>query len=82
MGPFVLLHVVFAGEGFVAVGADDVFLPGMLFAVAGGVAGGGKFVGAIVQFGVGARVFLSDRQGVGEIGGGTVAGCSGGALCG
>ncbi len=44
MGALVLLHVVFSREGFVAGGAEDVFLAGVFFAVAGGVAGCGEGV--------------------------------------
>ena len=55
---FVLLHVVFPGESFSARGTIDIFLAGMLFAMARGVAGGCEGVGAFVFFGVRARIFL------------------------
>lgn len=78
MGALVLLHVVFACEGFLARGAEDVFLARMFFAVPGGVAGGGECVGAVVADGVGAGVFFLDRRGfVGGGGGGLAVGGGG-----
>ena len=42
----VLLHVVLAREGLVALRAEGVLLAGVLLGVARGVAGGGEEVGA------------------------------------
>lgn len=61
VGALVLLHVVFAGEGFVAGRAQDVLLPRVLLAVAGGVARGGEGVATRVPRGVRAGVFFLDR---------------------
>lgn len=63
MRALVLFHVVFTREGFVAGRAEDVFLPRVFLAVAGGVAGGGEGVGAGIAGGVGAGVFLFDCGG-------------------
>lgn len=51
-----LLHVVFAGEGLVALWAEGVLLAGVLFGVAGSVARGGEVVVAVELLGHGARV--------------------------
>ena len=69
MCAFVLLHVVFTGEGFVASRAVDVFLAGVFFPVAGGMAGGRECVLAIETVGVGARVFFLVRSGGFGVGG-------------
>ena len=58
MGALVLLHVVFPGKGFVAGGAVDVFLAGVLFAMTRRVAGGRKGVRAGVADRVRAGIFL------------------------
>lgn len=58
MCALVLFHVVFAREGFVACGAENVFLPGVFLAMAGGVAGGGEGVGAGVAGCMRAGIFL------------------------
>ena len=66
MRALVLLHVVFAREGFIARRAVDVLLTRVLLAVAGGVAGGGEGVVAADSDGVRAGVFLlCDFGGVG-----------------
>ena len=78
MGALVLLHVVFAGEGFLAGGAEDVFLARVFLAVAGGVAGGGEGVGAVVADGVGAGVFFLRGWGFGGRGGGVAVRGGGG----
>lgn len=80
VGALVLLHVVFAREGFVAGGAGDVFFARVLFAVAGGVAGGGEGVGAGVAVRVRAGVLFLDgfRRGGGGGRGGVGAGWCGG----
>lgn len=61
MGALVLLHVVLARKGFVAGRAEDVLLPGVLLAVARGVAGRREGVRAPVPDRVRARVLLLDR---------------------
>lgn len=56
MGPAMLLHVVLAGEGLVALRAEGILLARVLLSVAGGVARGGEVVAAVVLLGDGARV--------------------------
>lgn len=58
-----LFHVVFSRESFIASRAKDVFLSGMFFPMARGVAGGGEGVGAGVALGVRARVFFLCERG-------------------
>jgi len=69
----VLLHVVFAREGFVAGWAMYVLLAGVLLAVARRVAGGGESVRAGVAHGVRARVLFFGGLGGGGRGGRGVA---------
>ena len=68
MSALVLFHVIFSGEGFVAGGAVDVLFARVLFAVAGGVTGGGEGVGAGEACGVRTGIFLFRRWGF--VGGG------------
>lgn len=56
--PDMLLHVVLAGERLVADRAMDAFLPGVLLAVAGGMARGGKSCGAAMAGSKRARVLV------------------------
>ena len=65
MGTLVLLHIVFASEGFVTGWAVDILLARVLLAVTRGVAGGGEGVVAVEARGMRARVFLFDCFGVG-----------------
>lgn len=63
MGSPVLFHVVFAGEGLVALGTERVFLPRVFLGVSSSVARGGEEIGASVLFGHRTRilVFLGSR---------------------
>ena len=63
MGALVLLHVVFASEGFPACRTLDVLFAGMLLAMAGSVTRSGEGVAAMECCGVRARVFLFLRVG-------------------
>lgn len=63
MGPFVLLHVVFARKGFVAGGAEDVLFARMLLAMTSGVAGRGEGVATRIAGGMRTGVFFLDRFG-------------------
>lgn len=75
MGPFMLLHVIFAGKGFVAGGAQDVLFACMLLAMTGGVTRRGEGVTTRIAGRVWTRIFFLDRFG-GWIGGGRC--CRGG----
>jgi hypothetical protein len=52
----VLLHVILAGEGFVALRAEGVLFARVLFRMTGGVTGSGEVVTAAVLLGQRARV--------------------------
>ena len=58
VGATVLLHVVLAGEGFVALRAESVLFASVLLGVAGSVARGGEVVGAVELLGERARVLV------------------------
>ena len=66
--PAVLLHVVLAGEGLVALGAEGVLLARVLLRVPCGVARGGEVVAAVVLFRYGARVAVLLGALVGRLG--------------
>lgn len=72
MGALVLLHIVFAGEGFMAGGAEDIFLARVFLAMASGVARGGEGIAASVAGSMRARILLLHGfgGGVGRSGGG------------
>lgn len=73
MRALVLLHVIFACEGFVAGWTMYVLLASVLLAVARRVAGGGEGVRAGVAHGVRARVLFLNELGGGGRGGSGVA---------
>jgi len=65
-----LLHVVLAGEGLVALGAEGVLLASVLLGMAGGVSRGGEEVAAVVDLGQRAGVLVLLGRGlVGSRGG-------------
>lgn len=64
VGAAVLLHVVLARESLLAVGADCIFLAGVLLGVSCSVAGGGEVVLATELRCEGARVLILLRPGL------------------
>ena len=56
MSAAVLLHVVLAGKGLVALRAESILLPSVLLCVAGSMARGGEEVVALELLGHGARI--------------------------
>ena len=54
----VLLHVILTSEGFVAFGAEGVFLAGVFLGVTGSVAGCGEVIGAADLLGHRARILV------------------------
>lgn len=64
VGAAMLLHVVLACEGLVALGAEGVLLAGVLLGVASGMARGGEEVVAAELLGHGARVAVLLGAGV------------------
>ena len=53
-----LLHVVLAGEGLVALGTEGILLASVLLCVTGGVTRGGEVVGTVELLGQRARVLV------------------------
>ena len=58
VGATVLFHVVFAGEGLVALGTEGILLTSVLLCVTGSVTRGGEVVGTVELLGQRARVLV------------------------